>query len=84
MVVQQGPVQPSVTERELVKEVAGFLNARGFESAEEAREAAEEFVGFCRGRMWVFAGSGANVRGEILYSFTHRTFLNISLQLISL
>ena len=68
-------VQPSVTERELVKEVAGFLNARGFESAEEAREAAEEFVGFCRGRMWVFAGSGANVRGEILYSFTHRTFL---------
>ena len=65
----------AVTERELVTEAASFLSERGFESVEAAHEAAEEFVDFCRGRMWVFADSGTNVRGEVLYSFTHRTFL---------
>ena len=71
----QDQSQATVTEPELIKETAGFLNARGFESIEEARQAAEEFVGFCRGRMWVFSDSGTTASGEVMYSFTHRTFL---------
>ena len=71
----RGQIQPAVTERQLVEETTTFLHGRGFESAVDARQAAEEFVEFCRGRMWVFADTGTTATGEILYSFTHRTFL---------
>jgi hypothetical protein len=65
----------AVTERELVSETAAFLHGRGFESEDDAREAAAEFVGFCKGRMWVFSDVGTTAGGEALYAFTHRTFL---------
>jgi NACHT domain len=67
--------QPSVTQRVLVTQTAGFLRDRGFEMEDQAREAAAEFVDFCRGRMWVLAETGTTADGEPLYSFTHRTFL---------
>jgi hypothetical protein len=67
--------QPAVTERELTTATAGFLYGRGFESADDARAAALEFVEFCRGRMWVFSDAGTTASGERLYAFTHRTFL---------
>ena len=67
--------QSAVTERALVNETSEFLHGRGFESADEAREAAQEFIEFCRGRMWVFSDMGTAATGEPLYSFTHRTFL---------
>ena len=67
--------QPAVTERELTTATAGFLYGRGFESADDARAAAVEFVEFCRGRMWVFSDAGTTASGERLYAFTHRTFL---------
>ena len=38
----------AVTERELVREATGFLYKRGFETTDEAEEAAREFVAFCR------------------------------------
>lgn len=68
-------VQPAVTEKELVNETATFLYGRGFESEVDAREAAAEFVEFCRGRLWVLSDLGTTAKGEALYSFTHRTFL---------
>ena len=67
--------QAAVTERELVAKTADFLHDRGFESRDDACEAAREFVEFCRGRMWVFTEAGTTAAGEKLYSFTHRTFL---------
>lgn len=67
--------QSAVTERELVVAATEFLHGRGFESIEEARDAAQEFIEFCRGRMWVFSDTGTTATGENLYSFTHRTFL---------
>ena len=67
--------QPAVTERELTTATTGFLYGRGFESADDARAAAVEFVEFCRGRMWVFSDAGTTASGEPLYTFTHRTFL---------
>jgi NACHT domain len=67
--------QPAVTERELVTETTSFLHGRGFESHDEAADAAREFVEFCRDRMWVFTDVGTTASGERLYAFTHRTFL---------
>jgi hypothetical protein len=64
----------SVTERELVSKTTEFLPGR-FESEDDARQAAEEFVGFCRGRIWVFSDVGVSAGGEPLYAFTHRAFL---------
>jgi NACHT domain len=66
--------QPAVTERDLVAATAAFLYERGFESEDDARAAAREFVEFCRGRMWVFSDAGTTASGERLYAFTHRTF----------
>lgn len=68
-------VQPAVTEHGLVNETTAFLHGRGFESEADAREAAAEFVEFCRGRLWVLSDAGTTAAGEVLYSFTHRTFL---------
>ena len=67
--------QTAVTERQLITETTTFLHGRGFESENESRIAAEEFVAFCRGRMWVFNEAGSAGDGEKLYAFTHRTFL---------
>jgi len=67
--------QPAVTEAQLIAETARFLHARGFESEDDARDAAAEFVTFCRGRMWVLSAVGTTARGTQLYAFTHRTFL---------
>ena len=67
--------QSAVTERELIRVASEFLHGRGFESIDAAREAASEFVEFCRDRIWVFSDAGTTVSGEKLYAFTHRTFL---------
>lgn len=63
------------TEPELRSKAAEFLLGRGYESEEEARAAAQEFIEFCRGRMWVFSEVGTNANGDKLYAFTHRTFM---------
>jgi hypothetical protein len=67
--------QSAVAERDLVGETTKFLHGRGFESEDDARDAAREFVEFCRGRMWVLTDTGTTASGEKLYAFTHRTFL---------
>jgi NACHT domain len=66
--------QPTITERELIDASARFLRDRGFESEDDARAAAGEFVAFFQGRMWVFTDVGI-VAGKRRYAFTHRTFL---------
>lgn len=65
----------AVTERDLINAATEFLHGRGFEAEDDARDAAREFIEFCRGRMWVFSDMGTAATGEKLYSFTHRTFL---------
>ncbi len=67
--------QTAATERELIVKAAEFLHERGYETEDQARAAAREFVEFCRGRMWVFSDAGTTADGEKLYGFTHRTFL---------
>jgi len=65
----------AATERELISKTTEFLHGRGYETEDEARAAAREFVEFCRGRMWVFSDAGTTGDGEDLYAFTHRTFM---------
>jgi len=67
--------QTAATERELTAAAAEFLYGRGYDTQDQARAAAGEFVEFCRGRMWVFSDAGTTADGERLYGFTHRTFL---------
>jgi NACHT domain len=71
----RGEIQTTATERELTAKTTEFLHGRGYETEDEARSAAREFVEFCRGRMWVFSDAGTTADGEKLYAFTHRTFL---------
>ena len=65
----------AVIERELIARTTEFFKDRGFKSPDDARDAAHEFVEFCRGRAWVFTETGKTADDERLYAFTHRTFL---------
>jgi hypothetical protein len=67
--------QTVATELEMLNKTSEFLYERAYESKEEAKSAAREFVTFCRGRMWVFSDAGTTASGEKLYGFTHRTFM---------
>ncbi|WP_052684497.1 NACHT domain-containing protein [Lentzea aerocolonigenes] len=40
-----------------------------------ATTAAQEFLDYCGGRAWLLCRTGDNARGEKLYGFTHRTFM---------
>jgi hypothetical protein len=66
---------PEVTERDLIAHTADYFHERGFEHRHDAEAAAAEFVAFCRGRAWIFSDAGTTARGDPLYRFTHRTFL---------
>jgi hypothetical protein len=68
-------LQAGVTEFALVEKATEYLFPRRFEDIADAKKAAEEFIEFCRGRAWVFTDTGTNARGDRLYQFTHRTFL---------
>jgi hypothetical protein len=67
--------QATASEREMLAKTSEFLYGRAYDTEDEARLAAREFVDFCRGRMWVFSDAGTTASGEKLYGFTHRTFL---------
>jgi hypothetical protein len=61
-------------EAELVDECSRMLRSH-FENEIEAGNASREFIEFCRGRAWVFSDAGSTADGEVLYTFTHRTFM---------
>jgi NACHT domain len=71
----RGQEEPTVTEPELLRETSAFLYDQGFEDGDEAFDAAQEFITFCRNRAWVFSDAGSTADGQRLYAFTHRTFL---------
>lgn len=67
--------QGGVTEAELVRVATDYLHGKRFEGRVDAEDAAKAFIDFCRGRAWVFTDTGTSARGERLFQFTHRTFL---------
>jgi len=64
-----------VLESTLVHELATFFEERAFESGVEAKNAAADFIEFCRGRAWVLSEAGTTPEGDALFKFTHRTFM---------
>ncbi len=67
--------QAGVERRSLVDAAATYLAEGHFPTHKEAAEAAEIFITHCTGRAWVFSDTGSTEEGELLYEFTHRTFL---------
>jgi hypothetical protein len=67
------PARGGVTEHELIKRVSAII-APTKRNETQTREAAQQFVAFCKGRAWVFTDIGADTETP-LYQFTHRTFL---------
>jgi hypothetical protein len=68
-------LQAGVERAELVEEAAAYLVNGRFPTQAEAEDAAEAFIAHCTGRAWVFSDTGSTAEGELLYEFTHRTFL---------
>lgn len=74
-IYQNADLQSGVTERRLVAKAADYLHARRYAEREDAEQAAQQFIDFCKGRGWVFTDVGLTPSGERLFQFTHRTFL---------
>ena len=72
-IYNEPPARGGVTEQELIKRVSTII-APTKRNETQTREAAQEFVAFCKGRAWVFTDIGADTETP-LYQFTHRTFL---------
>ena len=68
-------LQGGVTEADLVDKTGRYLSQWVFDDSIKAKRAAEDFIGFCTGRAWVFTDTGTTGDGERLFQFTHRTFL---------
>lgn len=68
-------LQSGVTENRLIDKATNYLLGRRFDDPDDARLEASRFIEFCRGRAWVFTDIGTQPKGERLYQFTHRTFL---------
>lgn len=67
--------QAGLEEAQLVKILAHFLRDRGGYDPGDAENASKDFVNFCAGRAWLLGSFGSNKRGQRIFSFTHRTFL---------
>jgi hypothetical protein len=72
-IYSESTLQGGVDESTLVAETARYLS-KWCADFEEAQGTAEKFIGFFRGRAWVFSDTGSS-RNQPLYQFTHRTFL---------
>lgn len=68
-------LQTGVSEGKLISKTRDFLLKKRFEEIEEAEQAARRFVEFCKGRAWVFTDAGTTRDGELLFQFSHQTFL---------
>lgn len=68
-------LQSGITKSRIIREAKKFLYPRRFETEEEAEKASNEFIRYCRGRAWVFTDVGTTSDGQVLYRFTHKTFL---------
>lgn len=68
--LERGRDQDGMAERHLIDFMTAYLTEKRFDDPDEARQAAADFIGFCKGRAWVLSDLGGGHLG-----FTHRTFL---------
>lgn len=68
--------QGGETEGKLRNLIGDYLSREVFDNEDRAATtAAQEFLDYCGGRAWLLTRTGVNARGERLYGFTHRTFM---------
>ncbi|AKB74481.1 hypothetical protein MSLAZ_1220 [Methanosarcina lacustris Z-7289] len=68
-------LQKGMNESKLIDKAKEYLLDKTYENEYEAEEASKDFINFCRGRAWVLTDTGTTKKGENIYQFTHRTFL---------
>jgi NACHT domain len=59
----------------LLRVLQDYLARNIIDNQDEARERARDFLDYCAGRAWLLARVGTSRRGERLFGFTHRTFM---------
>lgn len=72
---QSQSAQSGVEERQLVGIISSFFRDTASIDPPEDLERANQFLDFCAGRAWLLSALGHNSRGERLFAFTHRTFM---------
>ncbi|MEH0824056.1 NACHT domain-containing protein [Micromonospora chalcea] len=64
-----------VEEGLLVRLIASFFKDTAGVDQTEAAHRAQEFLNFCAGRAWLLTSVGRDSRGQRVFAFTHRTFM---------
>lgn len=67
--------QGGLEEQQLVKIIAIFFRDTASIDPPEDHARAQQFVDFCADRAWLLSSKGYNSRGDRLFAFTHRTFM---------
>ncbi|TCO61077.1 NACHT domain-containing protein [Actinocrispum wychmicini] len=67
--------QGGLEEQQLVQIIAIFFRDTASIDPPEDRVRAAQFVDFCADRAWLLSAKGYNSRGNRLFAFTHRTFM---------
>lgn len=66
----------AASERRVKTVISAFLaHHAGSDDIDVTSSEAADFLDFCAGRAWLLTKVGTNDRGEKLYDFTHRTFM---------
>ncbi|WP_422743273.1 NACHT domain-containing protein [Micromonospora sp. WMMD754] len=64
-----------VEEKQLTRIIGTYFGDTAGVDPRDAEVRAREFLEFCAGRAWLLTAIGHSERGERLFSFTHRTFM---------
>jgi hypothetical protein len=67
--------QAGVEGQQIEKIISSFFIDTAAIARGEAARRAKDFLDFCAGRAWLLASTGANDRGQRIFVFTHRTFM---------
>ncbi len=67
--------QGGVEERQLRRIITTFFTDTASVESYEAARRAEDFLDFCADRAWLLTSQGTTDRGERVFGFTHRTFM---------
>lgn len=67
--------QGGLEEQQLVKIIAIFFRDTASINPPEDQSRAQQFVDFCADRAWLLSAKGYSARGDRLFAFTHRTFM---------
>ncbi|MFJ6369643.1 NACHT domain-containing protein [Streptomyces virginiae] len=67
--------QGGVEERQLSRIITTFFTDTASVESYEASRRAEHFLDFCADRAWLLTSQGTTDRGERIFGFTHRTFM---------